>query len=126
MKRSWKNITEGMAGSERGKPCPPEAFWEDFRAHARLRNQEEPEAAKPVVAPWRSRWAWVGTCAAVLLAVFGIRFLGGDAVAQASQINSVEVVASHSGVLIMTDESSHSAILWIVDMEAGEEDGDSS
>ncbi len=125
MKRSWKEITEGMAEGERGKPHPAEAFWEDFRARARLRNQEEPGTVKPVLAPWRSRWAWVGTCAALLLAFLGMRFLGGGAVAEASQINSVEVVASHSGVLIMTDESSQSAILWIVDMEDGEEDGDS-
>jgi len=126
MKRSWKETKEAIAGGIRGKPAAPDAFWEDFRARARLRRQEEPANTRPLVIPWRNKWAWVGTCAALLLAFLGIHMMDGGAVAQASQINSVEVVASHSGVLIMTDESSQSAILWIVDMEAGEENGDTS
>lgn len=126
MKRSWQATREALTRDRRGQPLPPEAFWDDFRARARLRVQVSPEATNPMIVPWRNRWAWAGTCAVVCFAIVGIRFMGGSPAAEASQINSVEVIASHSGVLIMNDDSSKSAILWIVDMEAGEDDGGSS
>ena len=54
---------------------------------------------------------------ALLLAIVGVVSLRGPSMAVTNQINSLEVVASHGGVLIMQDESSHGTIVWIMDLE---------
>jgi hypothetical protein len=61
------------------------------------------------------RWGLATTCAAALLAVV-VTQGGLGSTEGGSHIKSLEVVASHSAVMIIEDEPTESTILWIVDM----------
>lgn len=100
-------------------------FWGDFRARARLRPQEEtvPVGARPVPA---LRWAVAAACVLVMAAWVVVHH-GPTAVSRpGASIKSLEVVASHSAVLIMSDEPSEATILWVVDMEIDDINGGSA
>ena len=90
-------------------------FWSDFRARARYRVQEQ--APQWSWFPVMPRWALALASMALLLSIVGVVSLRGPSMAVTNQINSLEVVASHGGVLIMEDESSHGTIVWIMDLE---------
>lgn len=122
MKVSWRETQAAMAGNRCPKPGDPAGFWADFRARARRQPQAAP-ARTPGVALLFPRWAWAGAAAAVLVAVAGIGLIGLRPAADASQIKSVEVVASHGGVVIMEDKTLRCSVLWIVDMKTGEDGG---
>ncbi|MBL7115378.1 MAG: hypothetical protein ISS35_06395 [Kiritimatiellae bacterium] len=91
-------------------------FWSDFRAHARYRVQEEslPSLSWFPIIPRR---VLAMASMALLLSIVGVVSLRGPSMDVSNQINSLEVVASHGGVLIMEDESSHGTIVWIMDLE---------
>lgn len=115
-KTPWKDIRREL-GNLHPKPGPREAsaFWTDFKARARLHPQHEParwSRAWPV-----PRWAMAAACALILVCWVGVHLSTPVQAAELSTINSLEVVASHGGVLIMDDEESQSTILWIVDMD---------
>lgn len=118
MKTDWKQVKDAMRDdAARSDMTPADEFWTDFQARARLRTQEAPAA--PV--PWfygKARLAIVAAAAVLLLAAGLLLNVGtGSAEASATTIKSVEIVASHSAVLIIKDEPSESAILWVVDMQ---------
>lgn len=120
-RRAWRNIEEVL----RHDSVPPArdagAFWEDFRARARLRNRHEPA---PRVALQPARWALASACALILVAAVFVTLKGG-APRDVGTIRSLDVVASHSAVLIMQDEPSDATILWVVDMELNGANGGS-
>ena len=90
-----------------------EGFWADFRARARMVRQDGAGAPAPVH-PWR--WVVTGTAvaAALVVAAVGVVALPGRPVAAAtSGIKSFEVIAPHSGVIIMNDDSGRGTILWV-------------
>lgn len=112
---NWTEVRGHLRGQSLTPNVPPrDAFWADFRARARWVRQDG-EAPAPAVRPWR--WVYAGAAtvaAAVLLVVAGWVVLPArPATAVPSAIKSWEVVAPHSGVIIMNDDSGHGAILWV-------------
>ena len=113
-------------------PRDAEAFWADFRARAADVEQDSP--APMLFFPRR----FIAAAAVIFVCVTATIMhnqskkvtIGGVPVepteseeAERTEIKSVNVLASHSGILIMTDIESDAAILWIVDMETnGSED----
>jgi len=97
-----------------------EDFWSDFRARARLHPQWHPvrESALPRLAPWL---AFVCTVLVAALVLFPF----GNGESKASEVLSVDILAQHSGVMIMNEEASQGTILWVCDMET-ETGGDST
>ena len=122
----WEVIKESIR-RDRGAPAmrSSEEFWSDFRARARLHPQVNAVPARNTAI---YRWALAAACGIVLLgvALFQVAVTPGSAMAGTTTIKSVEVVASHGGVLIMNDAATQSTILWIVDMKPENGDGDSS
>jgi hypothetical protein len=123
-KMPWKEVRRELGDLRPGgEPREAAAFWADFKARARLHPQHEP--ARPAWGWPMPRWALAAACALVLVCGAGVYMGTPVQAAELSTINSVEIVASHGGVLIMDDEASQSTILWIVDMDcdgdAGEE-----
>ena len=100
---------------------PAEEFWTDFKARARLHVQDRPDP-RPESSPFL-KWGLATACAAALVMLVVLRGLPGLS-GRGSHIKSLEVVASHSAVLIMEDQPTDSTILWIVDMSL--ENGDST
>jgi hypothetical protein len=114
--KGWRQIRANL----REQPAPvarrdPDAFWSDFRARARLMRQEQ-----PVVVPlWRSmpmRVAYAAAVVALLAAGLALMLPGGGA-GLPNRIKSLEVVASHSGVIIINDDTQRGTILWIADLQ---------
>jgi len=121
-KRSWKEIEETLRDDRpRAGMRPAEEFWTDFKARARLHVQDRPGPRSE--SPPFLKWGLATACAAALVMLVVLRGLPGLP-GRGSHIKSLEVVASHSAVLIMEDQPTDSTILWIVDMSL--ENGDST
>jgi hypothetical protein len=101
-----------------------DAFWEDFRARARLRPRAAPARAAAAAAAWRWPLAATAAAAAALLVAAYVAWPEAPASPEVS-VKSLEVVASHSAVLIMEDEPSRGTIVWVVGMDGKvEQEGD--
>lgn len=115
-KSSWKQIEEGL----RSRKSPPphndsESFMQDFKARASLMRQT------PVEAPSISRifisgWRYIGVTAAALL-MLGYFFWPAQSTL-VTQVKSLQILAPHSGVIIMTDEDNSGTVVWVTDLEA--------
>lgn len=116
----WKDVEQQLRGAAPSvTPRDAEAFWSDFKARAALVRQESPAPATnrfPVVL----RWSAV-TALALILMITG--FFALPLHPAITQIKSLEVVAPHSGVIIMNDGSGRGTILWITGMEAKQNSG---
>jgi len=116
MKRTtgWKQI-RGTLAEQRvaGALRSPDAFWSDFRARARLMRQEQPGSV-PRWQPLPLRMAYAAALVAVVVGGLALMI---PKVNAANRIKSLEVVASHSGVIIINDEAYRGTILWITDMK---------
>jgi hypothetical protein len=116
MKRTagWKQIRGVLAEQQvAGAMRSPDAFWSDFRARARLMRQEQPGS----VLRWQSlplRLAYAAALVAVLAAGLALMIPRVNAV---NRIKALEVVASHSGVIIINDDTHRGTILWITDLK---------
>ena len=98
-----------------------EDFWSDFKGRARMRAQEAPVGRTPVPV---GRWAMAGACSALVLILAVVYMFGPmQTEAVAGVIKSVEVVATHSAVLVIDDEADDYAMVWVVDMEMDAENG---
>lgn len=110
----WNTVRDQLRAQDATRQAATEAeFWNDFRARARLVRQDG--AGAPAEGHPR-RWAWAGaaTAFAAAMVAAGLLLLPvRTAPAGASAIRSLEVVAPHSGVIIMNDESGHGTILWV-------------
>lgn len=113
---SWKKVESGLEQLEAPKPPTPAAeFWADFKARARMAPQQ---SAEPAVHPALAmRWALAAACVLVLAGVTVGGFFMRPGPVGGTAIESLEVVASHTAVLIMNDESKPGTILWVVDMD---------
>ena len=123
MKAAWSQIRRELA-SRRAPPAPVGgAFWDDFRARARMLAQESPSAAR--TRPTRTFWAAAvpvaGALAAALLAMFLLR--DRDAL-PAVQIKALDVIAPHSAVVIMNDRADNGTVVWIAGMDVDDMDMD--
>jgi hypothetical protein len=123
---SWTRIKEALrqVPPPMVSPAPAAEFWADFKARARMYPPLAP-APEFVPNPLVMRWAMAAAAVLVLAGVLvgGALLRGGNG--GGTVIKSLDVVASHSAVLIMSDEAPHATILWIADM-VGEDDGDST
>ena len=118
-KSSWADIEAGLKSR---KAPPPRhdagSFREDFKAHAALMRQDSPnqsEIAAFSVFSWRA----IGAAAAVLLLVGGL--LWPTAASLVTHVKSLQVMAPHSGVIIMTDDVNQGTVVWVTDLESGDE-----
>ena len=126
MKRpSTAEIEEQLARRSVGKMPDAEDFWSDFRARAKLVNQEKPAVPALVLLSPRG-WAMAAACAALLAFAVGgfILFQGGAD--ESGNHMTLDVVAAHSAVLIIEDELSQGTIVWVSDMQSEDNDGDSA
>lgn len=120
-KLSWKNVTGRLKALESPQPPSDNAdFWLDFKARATLMRQDEP-AAVPARMPAALRWGSV--TALTLVVIVAGWFMLPATLGAVTQIKALEVVAPHSGVIIMNDQSGRGTILWITGMESKNSSG---
>ncbi|MEI6167737.1 MAG: hypothetical protein WCS52_11130 [bacterium] len=117
-KRSWAQIQTGL----RSRRTPPPqndtaSFQQDFKARATLMRQDSPAEGAPLGFPVLS-WRYIAATVALFLAV-GLYFWPASS-ALVTQVKSMQVLAPHSGVIIMTDEDNPGTVVWVTDLEAGE------
>ncbi|MCK5849650.1 MAG: hypothetical protein KAH23_01950 [Kiritimatiellae bacterium] len=124
----YKQIKQALSNLEPENETQPKApmsnaddFREDFMARARLIVQDTQTAPhkKPV-----NTWFLASACAAAFFIVAGVRMINSDSTSAYTVIKSLEIVASHSAVLIMEDETKDSTVLWIVDMNTNASNGE--
>jgi hypothetical protein len=115
-KTPWNDVKKAIRDQAGSTPpmIPAETFWSDFKARARLRHRETAAAPRRIPIP---RLALATACAIVAVAVVGTYVMMGPAAPPTNRIQSLEVKAAHSAVLIMDDETSDGTIVWVVDME---------
>jgi hypothetical protein len=108
----WKDVSEGLRRQGVAPQAPGrEDFWSDFRARARMVRQDGLGAPAPAH-PWR--WAAAAATTAAAMAVIVFAWLPARPVVTGmSEIKSLEVIAPHSGMIIMNDDSGRGTILWI-------------
>jgi hypothetical protein len=95
-------------------------FWSDFKARARMTAQEEPlSAGRRILAAWTRPLLASAVAAAAWVTVVMMPPTVPPPVVPG--IRSVEVIAPHSGVLIMEDSRKEGTILWVADMKVPKE-----
>jgi hypothetical protein len=108
---NWSTIQKELEKQSLApRSVPPEAFWGEFKARARMTVQDEPgKAAHPFL--WTSM-AFAGA-AAILLFIFGF---SGNTLA-ATRVTSLEVEGDHSAAIILNvvsqDGKEAGAIVWV-------------
>jgi hypothetical protein len=116
-KLSWKDVSGRLKAVEARKDLPESAeFWSDFKARAALVRQEQPAPVRERL-PVAVRWG-TATALALFLVAVGWFVLPAAHSGAITQIKALEVVAPHSGVIIMNDQSGRGTILWITGMES--------
>lgn len=116
-KPGWREIKEGLRHSRPDATMPaPGEFWADFRARASLRHQERVVTSTALSSA--QMWVLASVCAAVVAAWIGFRAIHGGPDRGLSTIKSFQVLATHSAVMMVEDESTRSTVLWIVDMDS--------
>lgn len=118
---SWPEIAAQMA--RRGSAVPrtgAAGFWEAFEARRHLYPQHPaPAATHPRRAPWF--WACGSLGATSLLALGAwLLFLQPAPVQARAAIHSYEIDPEHGAVMIINDETSHAAILWVANLDVSE------
>jgi hypothetical protein len=112
----WKEVQSHLRRQTvRASPRDGEAFKSDFKARTALTRQDPADAPgrwSPSVFPW----GYAAALASLLIVLGVVGFpVHSSAV---TQIKALEVVAPHSGVIIMNDQSGRGTILWITGMES--------
>lgn len=113
---TWRDIVGAMRETVGPTRVPERAeFWSEFRMRAALMPQTQPVAAGLRFSVLR--WAALAAAASVLLAA-GIFYvhLNVPRRTELSRVISVQVVAPHSALLIMSDEDVQSTLVWVVDL----------
>ena len=117
----WPAIAAQLA--RRGSAVPRTGagnFWEAFEARRHLYPQHPtPAHAHARRAPWF--WAFGSLGATSLLAACTwFLFLQPAPVQAHSAIHSYEIDPEHGTVMILQDETSHAAILWVANLDLTE------
>lgn len=140
---TWQQIEACLTAMPAPEPGPPEAFWERFKARAAMVPQDgaESPSAKPAPLLGFVGLQRLAALAATLMVAGALTvvILRGGSVARGAgsasevvgrglvgqnQVQSVEVMAPNSGVMIMGDEQSSGTVVWIAGLQlpgAGEE-----
>ena len=125
MKRKWSEIEKTLENRSVVDRLPDaDSFWENFRAHAKLRFQESVDPVPRRTYAWR--WGLASACAVFVVVLAGLHMLPGTADEMTGTIKSFEINAEYSAIMILDDEDSDSAILWVVNMDTGTDNGDST
>ena len=115
-------IKELLASRDAGQAPDAEAFWSDFKARAKLVNQDM--AGQPATASFAPGWWAAATaCAALLIVAGGVLLYRGGSRDDTADEMTLDVTAAHSAVLVIEDEASQGTIVWIVGMEEEESGG---
>ncbi len=124
MKRiPWQKVRREMRGMAAGRQVmPAAAFWEDFRARARLHPQRTAERETDSSFVF-SRWAWAGACATVMALLAVLPFRGVLAGSREGAVLSLDVETGHSAVVILDDARTRSTIVWIVGADGQDASG---
>jgi hypothetical protein len=113
----WSEVRERLRAYPTGREPPGrDAFWSDFKARARMTPQAAPE---PEPAAWRRLAPRYGIGLAAVAAALMAVFMLPQASPLGNRIRSLEVVASHTGVMILNDSASKGTILWVTGLEPG-------
>ena len=114
---SWKTTRAALRHRAVGARMPEApVFWSDFQARARMVRQAEPIARGiPGGAPFWIKYA-VGLAATGLVVIGLLAWPAHPAVA-ANEVKSLDVMASHSGVIIMDDVAAKGTVVWIADLQ---------
>lgn len=114
-KVSWSDVEAGLRERRSPPPVPDAgAFAEDFKARARLVRQEGPGK---VAAQWLAPMRWAAATLAVVLVLAVTVLFWPVHEALMTQVKSLNVLAPHSGVIIMNDEGGQGTVVWITDMD---------
>ena len=114
----WTAIAAQLA--RRGSPVPrigADRFWEAFQAACHLYPQRPSPSRVPAR---RTPWLWtLGSLGATSMLAVGawVLFLQPAPVQATSAIHSYEIDPQHGTVMILQDETSHAAILWVANIE---------
>ena len=114
---NWQQIETELRSRPLQSGSPAESFWSEFRQKTvdAKRNESAPE---PIgIGRWLSV---VAVAAAIVVAVFVLRPAPVEPSMRlaSTEVISVDVVASHAGVVIMTyDDTANGTVLWIADLD---------
>lgn len=112
----WQQVRDTLRTSGSGAgPRAAADFWADFKARAKLVPQLD-EAAVPSRAShamlwWRSSLAAAAAVLAVVALYSPLHRTPTD-----NDIQALEIVASHTGIIIMSDSTVKGTIVWITGM----------
>lgn len=120
MSKAWKDIRNAMLDSPDKTMPERDAFWEDFRAQTSLRNQEAP---REIGLTPTYRWSLAVACAILLFVLVGVSFVWVFGDSADGQIKSLNIMASHSAVVILNEYPEQATIVWVVDMKIDDTDG---
>jgi hypothetical protein len=118
-KESWNDVVAGLRKRRASETLPDaDAFKADFKARAVLVRQGEFESG-PVLPVSLVRW--VVACAAAIAMLVGGTLLWPVSEELVTQVKSLQVMAPHSGVMIMNDDAGRGTVVWVTDMTSNDE-----
>jgi hypothetical protein len=97
-----------------------ETFAADFKARAALAPQNQPGTTRNV-RPFVFHWGYAAVLATILI-MAGLFSLPDRSVAE-TRIRALEIIAPHSGVIIMDDTAGRGTIIWVAGMESNNNKG---
>lgn len=117
---SWNELKTALRRTPSPTAAMPAAdvFWDEFRARARLCNQEPPAAAERGARAMWPRWVVAASGVVAVTVLILVTFATNQAQAFHNPIKSYEVLAPHSAVIIMTDDQRSGTILWVAAPES--------
>lgn len=114
-KMPWSKVRSGMQACQpAADPVSKDEFWKEFRARASMTQQiaaQEPGVRwQPVL--FRTSVGLAAAAAVMVVAFFvvPVRHHAGN------QIQSLEIVAPHTGVMILNDSTAEGTIVWVTGM----------
>ncbi len=116
-KTSWTEVATGLqARNVSAGRRDADAFARDFAARARMVRQDGPESRQSVPMVW-FKWSAVSV-ATVLVLLAGFIMWPSAGVNLVTHVKSLRVLAPHSGVIIMDDESGRGTVVWVTGMDS--------
>jgi len=124
-REKWQNVQDAIRQQYRAPVTrDKQEFWSDFRARAELGPGPQAETpASSGVLVRRLSWA-LAACLATALLITALAYRtqtgAGQAYAQRSQIEEVQVFVPCASVMIMQDAESGGSVVWLADLEPEE------
>lgn len=120
----WQRIKQVLKARHDAPVDTPsaEAFWADFRAHARMVPQIEP--TKQAHSPLFGIPEWTMATICVLLVSLGGWFLTSHGLpdnAPPNRVHSLRVPVPYAALMLMYDPASQATIVWIEGMNVGDD-----